>query len=58
LEGLPAVIIGILVLFVLTDRPQQARWLDPAEREWIAARLQREKLQLPGLTHLLQCRSV
>lgn len=33
LEGLPAVALGILVWFTLPDRPQQARWLTPAEKE-------------------------
>ncbi len=43
LEGIPAVIFGILTLFYLTDRPRQARWLQPEEREWITAELEREK---------------
>jgi ACS family tartrate transporter-like MFS transporter len=35
LEGLPAVILGVVVFFYLTDRPQEARWLEPAERNWL-----------------------
>ena len=35
LEGLPSVLIGIVVLFYLTDRPKDARWLSPEERESI-----------------------
>ncbi len=31
--GLPAVVMGVVVLFALTDRPHQARWLTPEERE-------------------------
>jgi MFS transporter, ACS family, tartrate transporter len=42
-EGLPSVLLGIVTLFYLTDRPEQARWLLPAEREWLAARLRREQ---------------
>src|SRR5262249_52163897 len=30
--GIPAVILGIIVLFYLTDRPAQARWLTDDER--------------------------
>ena len=41
LEGLPAVIIGIVTIFYLTDRPEQARWLEDDEREWLAAELLR-----------------
>lgn len=43
LEGLPAIALGAATLFYLTDRPQQARWLPLAEREWLAAELERER---------------
>ena len=43
LEGLPSVVLGIVVLFVLTDRPEQARWLTDEEREWLARRLGQEE---------------
>ncbi len=36
LEGLPSVAIGIVTLFYLTDRPEQATWLDDEERAWLA----------------------
>ena len=32
-EAVPTVLIGVAVLFFLTDRPEKARWLAPAERE-------------------------
>jgi MFS transporter, ACS family, tartrate transporter len=43
LEGLPAIALGAATLFYLTDRPQQARWLPRAEREWLAAELEGER---------------
>jgi ACS family tartrate transporter-like MFS transporter len=43
LEGLPAVGLGLVVLRTLTDRPEQARWLAPAEREWLAGQLAAER---------------
>ena len=43
LEGLPSVVLGAIVLFVLTDRPEQARWLTPEERDWLARRLGQEE---------------
>jgi ACS family tartrate transporter-like MFS transporter len=43
LEGIPAVIFGVVTLFYLTDWPREARWLDPEEREWITTRLDEEK---------------
>src|SRR6185295_8633769 len=41
--GIPAVILGVAVLFALTDRPHQARWLTPEERDALIAELAREK---------------
>jgi ACS family tartrate transporter-like MFS transporter len=35
LEGLPAVVMGVVVFYYLTDRPEQAAWLSPAERNWL-----------------------
>src|SRR6516164_8439495 len=43
LEGIPAVVLGILALFYLTDWPQQAQWLNPDERNWIIRTLGEEK---------------
>jgi MFS transporter, ACS family, tartrate transporter len=43
LEGLPAVLLGVVVLFYLTDAPHEARWLTPEEREWLAATLHAEQ---------------
>jgi ACS family tartrate transporter-like MFS transporter len=41
--GIPAVILGLIVLFCLTDRPGQAGWLEPEEREALELELKREK---------------
>jgi MFS transporter, ACS family, tartrate transporter len=43
LEGLPAVLLGFVVLALLTDRPEEATWLTPSEREWLSARLSAER---------------
>ena len=45
LEGIPSVLGGIGCLLWLTDRPEQARWLGAAEREWLARRMDREGLR-------------
>ena len=39
IEGIPAVLIGFVVLAYLTDRPSEAKWLAPGERAWLVARL-------------------
>ena len=43
LEGLPAVILGVLAWWVLTDRPEQANWLPAPEREWLTATMTAER---------------
>jgi len=48
LEGLPAVVLGIVTLFYLTDRPQQAAWLKPESRAWLAGILENEKQLNPS----------
>ena len=45
LEGVPSVLLGIITLFYLTDRPQQARWLPDDEKQWLVNELAREKEQ-------------
>ena len=42
LEGLPAVGVGIITYFYMTDRPAQARWLPDDERDWLVNELQAE----------------
>lgn len=44
LEGLPAVLLGFVVLLVLPNRPQDARWLSPAQKQWIQGRLDNDIL--------------
>jgi ACS family tartrate transporter-like MFS transporter len=42
-EGFPAVVLGVIALWVLTDRPEQATWLPPREREWLARTMAAEQ---------------
>jgi MFS transporter, ACS family, tartrate transporter len=42
-EGTPAVVLGIVTLFYLTDWPREAKWLTTEERDWISAELEKEK---------------
>jgi sugar phosphate permease len=42
LEGLPAVVVGIITYFYMTDRPAQARWLPQDERDWLVNELHAE----------------
>ncbi len=42
LEGLPAVCLGVVVFFYLSDAPTEAQWLSARERVWLAETLRRE----------------
>jgi len=48
LEAVPAVILGVVVLFWLTDRPEKAKWLSEEERGWLISTLQREQAAKQG----------
>jgi len=52
IEGAPAVILGVLALFVLTDRPEDARWLSTEDRDWLTRTMadDRAKRQATGIT--------
>jgi MFS transporter, ACS family, tartrate transporter len=43
LEGVPAVLLGGVAFFVLTDWPSEAAWLVPKQRQWIEQKLHEEK---------------
>ncbi len=43
LEGLPTVLLGLVFLSMLTDRPANAHWLSPRERDWLTQRLADER---------------
>ncbi|MFE3974536.1 MULTISPECIES: MFS transporter [unclassified Peribacillus] len=43
LEGSPAVILGIVTLFYLSNRPKDAKWLTDEEKNWLENELDRER---------------
>lgn len=43
MEGLPAIALGVVVFVVLQEKPEQADWLDPAQREWLLDKLGSER---------------
>ena len=42
-EGLPALVLGIVTLRFLTVRPADAAWLAPDERDWLSRAIQQEQ---------------
>jgi len=43
IEGLPSVLLGLALLRWLPERPTEARWLQPVQRDWLTARLAAER---------------
>ncbi|HVY16478.1 MAG TPA: MFS transporter [Rhodopila sp.] len=43
LEAIPAVLMGVFSFVWLTDRPENATWLSPAERAWLTGKLASER---------------
>jgi ACS family tartrate transporter-like MFS transporter len=52
LEALPSVLMGIGVIFYLTDRPALATWLDDDEKAWLEKRLIAENDKKKAAEHL------
>jgi ACS family tartrate transporter-like MFS transporter len=48
LEAIPAIILGVVVLFYLTDRPEKAKWLTDEERGWLVGAMNAEQAGKAG----------
>ncbi|WP_158929529.1 MFS transporter [Acidisphaera sp. S103] len=46
LEGIPAALMGFVVLAFMTDRPSRANWLRPEEKQWLEDTLHRERQEV------------
>jgi ACS family tartrate transporter-like MFS transporter len=42
-EGVPAVVLGFVVLFYLVEGPEHASWLTPEQRTWLSERVRGEQ---------------
>lgn len=51
LEGMPAVVLGFVALRVLTDRPEDATWLAPADRAWLSQTMAAERAARASVGH-------
>ena len=50
-EGVPTILLGISVLFLLKDSPAKADWMRPEEKVWLAGELQRDQERYGAATH-------
>jgi ACS family tartrate transporter-like MFS transporter len=45
-QGLPTVVVGLIILRFLPDTPATVAWLDPSEKAWIEGELSREQARI------------
>ena len=47
-EGIPALLLGLVTFQYLTDRPAEAQWLDAEERAWLTQAILDEQASITG----------
>ena len=52
IEGIPSIVLGVAAVRMLTDRPEDAKWLSHEERSWLVARMREGDAQT-ALSHKL-----
>ena len=58
MEGIPAIILGVSVKFILTEKPRDAAWLDAAERETLLAAIESEGKRAAPISNSSARRSI
>ncbi len=48
LEAVPALVLGVVVFFYMTDKPEQAKWLKDDERAWLVNAMNAEHASKAG----------
>lgn len=50
-EGIPTMLLGVSVLFVLSDGPAQAKWLRVKEQQWLIREIERDRTRYGATQH-------
>ncbi len=51
MEGVPTVLLGVSVLFILKDSPDKVSWLSPVEKGWLKSELARDQARYGATVH-------
>src|SRR5512146_191149 len=51
LEALPSLVLGVLLFLRLPNGPQEAKWLEAAEKKWLIDRLEQDRLAAGPSAH-------
>jgi len=57
-EAIPAVLLALVVLVQMTDRPAMAKWLKPDEKEWLETELKLERANIESAGSLTLLRAL
>lgn len=52
-EAIPALVLGVVVFFYMTDKPEQAKWLKEDERAWLIRAMREDASRTAGAKHSL-----
>jgi MFS family permease len=58
IEGGPSILMGIAAWFFLTDKPDNASWLAPEQKEWLRRRLESERVAKEAVRQLTPMRAL
>ncbi len=58
IEALPAILLGLVILRVMTDRPARADWLAAEEKTWLQMRIDSENRQVESAGRLTLMRAL
>jgi len=51
MEGVPTILLGFSVLFILKDSPDKVSWLSPSEKLWLQRELQQDRARYGATVH-------
>ncbi len=51
IEALPSFVLGVILFFRLPNGPEEAKWLQPSEKTWLAERLEQDRLAAGPSAH-------
>jgi MFS transporter, ACS family, tartrate transporter len=58
IEAVPAVLLGLFILRIMTDQPSHADWLAAEERNWLQGRLDRENREIENTNQMTLMRAL
>ncbi len=51
LEAVPSLVLGVVLFFRLPNGPEEAKWLEPSEKSWLAERLEQDRVAAGPSAH-------